>query len=244
MNKTQRFIVAMGTLGFASAVLVAAPAAAESAPSLVVAVASDTLLPEFEEAALAKMDELGVESSKRAALLAKMATRAVLDSDPASGIAPVSVSEYRVGITDYTRSVWPDGSVTLDNLERPMTPSYTGGLPGGSISPTYISECSYALSAGVASYSNCKIGHNTLWYFFWFKASYWQSASGSAISSVSSWDWQLDSLVDSCPLDFVGKVDNNNARLRSFCTFAEGGGGYKWVHLTVTKTSATQSSNY
>lgn len=72
----------------------------------------------------AKFDELGVDPTKREGLLEKYADGEAFDSS--SGIDPVSTDDYRMGITDYVREVFPDGSVSLTSIERPARPEKPG----------------------------------------------------------------------------------------------------------------------
>jgi hypothetical protein len=184
-------------------------------------------------------DRLGVDADARAGLLAKY--EAGLPDDAASGtVQPSAVDTFRVGITEYTRKVFPDGSVSLVSLERPTTPQTTGG-----VTPLGISGCKYIYSAGVASYSNCKVEKSLVNLTMWYRSDYWQSAYGSGASVTNTWDWDVQSAGAACTQNFLGNTTSTATRIRAAWTFIGGiASTNPYVELKVTKTSAVVNANW
>lgn len=240
MRQINRIAATGAAAIIACALMVAAPAsAADLSPLGSLSLAGAPLPAELEAKAIAKMNELGVDASKQAGLLAKLAAGVPLDSEAVPAVAPVAVSEYRIGVTDYIREVFPDGSVSLGALEHPVVPT-TGGNP----SARSISGCTYSLSAGVATNSNCKISHSSISYDFYFRASYYQAAGGAKITSVNPTDWQLNATIDDCSMQSLGKTSETSARLTGKCVFMGMGSRSQWVNLSISKTSATETANF
>lgn len=208
---------------------VALPAQAEEAPPI-----NPNTLSQLR----ANFNQLGVDPSKQEGLLVKYEAGDVFDNS--SGVTPVSVTDYRVGITNYERSVYADGSVSLTSVEHPTTPTASGG-----ISPMGLSGCTYMLSAGVATFSNCKVEKNNGVLTMMYHASYWQAASGAGVSLANAWDWNIQAAGGACSKDSLGTPTSTKARLRAYCTVVTGiGSSYPYLDLDVTKTSANVNANW
>lgn len=207
----------------------ALPAQAEEAPPI----APDTL------AQLnANFDLLGVASSARTGLLQKYAQGQGWDNS--SGAAPVTVDTYRIGITDYTRDVYPDGSVSLASVEHPTTPTTSGG-----ITPMSLTGCVYSYGTGVATWSNCQVYKNNGVLTEMFHADYWQYAGGSGVALTNTWDWDIQAAGGSCAMNYLGVPTAGKARLRAFCTVITGiGSSYPYLDLNVTQSSAVVHANW
>lgn len=182
--------------------------------------------------------EIGVDPDKFDTLLEKYAAGEVFDNS--SGAAPISVETYRLGITDYNREIFADGSVTRTSVERPTTPT-----PKDGITPFGISGCKYTLSAGVASYQNCKVDKNNGVLTMMFHANYWRTSSASGVSLTNSWDWDIQAAGGACSKDSLGTPTKNKARLRAYCTVVTGiGSSYPYLDLNVTPSGATIGTNW
>lgn len=223
-----RKIAAAGAVAAILALGMAAPAHADDAE----------LPQEVLSEIIQGFDRLGVDESARPGLLEKY-TAGVPD-DAGSGVAPVERDTYRVGITDYVREVFPDGSVSLTSLERPLVPTTSGG-----ITPFGISGCSYTYSAGVANYSNCKIEKSVVTLTMWYRSSYWQAAGGAGASVTNTWDWDIQAAGASCTQNFLGNTTSTATRIRAACTVIGGVASTNpYVELAVTRTSATVNANW
>lgn len=198
------------------------------------------LSPEQTQQLTSKMADLGIDPAKWDGLIWKYSNGVPTDAEPESGVTPISTESYRIGITDYTRLVFPDGSVSLSSLEKPTA---TIGGKGGA-TPMSISGCSYSYSAGVAAYGNCKISHTTFAYDFYFRASYYQAAGGAAVTSVNGSDWQINATIDHCTKDALGLISSTQAHIRAYCIFPMGGSSYEWVRLTVSPSSASETASF
>ncbi|PVW05150.1 hypothetical protein DEA06_05125 [Microbacterium sp. Gd 4-13] len=161
--------------------------------------------------------------------------------EDASGGTPVTVENYRLGITDYTRSVFADGSVALESVERPDIPTTGTGGP----SARGISGCAYQLSAGVATYSNCKVEKSITTLTMWFRGGHWRYAGGHGASVTNTWGWDIQAVGASCAFQSLQSVTSTQARLRASCTVAGGWGSTNpWVELQSTSTGANVNANW
>lgn len=204
------------------------PAHAEDAP----------IAPETLSYLTASFNELGVAPSARGGLLEKYAAGGVFDNS--SGVAPISVDDYRVGITDYVREVYPDGSVSLTSVERPTTPTSTEGITAFAIS-----GCSYSLSTGVASYTNCLVKKNNGVLTELFHANYSRWSGGSSASLTNTWDWDIQAAGGACSKEMLGNTTSNTVRIRAYCTVVAGiGSAYPYLELTATPSGATDAANW
>ncbi|QNE35860.1 hypothetical protein [Leifsonia shinshuensis] len=228
INRSAKYLAIAATV-FVAVTGIAIPAQAEEAPPI----APNTL------AQLnAGFEELGVAVDARPALLEAYAQGKTWDNS--SGAAPVTDDTYRVGITDYTRKVYSDGSVTLTSIERPTTPS-----AGGGIQPMGLSGCKYLLSAGVATWSNCKVEKNNGILTEWYHAGYWQGPSGAGVSLTNTWDWDIQAAGGACSKDYLGTPTSTKARIRAYCTVISGiGSSYPYLDLDVTKSTAAVNANW
>jgi hypothetical protein len=219
-----------------SAILALLIGAGSSLPAFAVEgtdIAPDTLAQLNEN-----FDSLQVASSARAGLLEKYADGQAFDSS--SGEAPVTTESYRVGITDYVREVFQDGSVSLTSVEHPTTPTSPGQV--GTLG---LSGCRYQLSAGVATYSNCKVYKNNVVLTEMFHANYYQASGGAGVSLTNTWDWDIQAAGEACQKDSLGTPTSTKARLRAYCTITSGiGSSYPYLDLDVTKTSAKVNANW
>ena len=183
------------------------------------------------------LTQLGVDPDMIDGLLAKYADGEAWDNS--SGIAPVSVSEYRQGITDYERSVFPDGSVSITSVEHPTEDGTTVSTRSA------ISGCTYLLSTGVASYSNCKIEKNNGVLTMMFHANYYQYSGGAGASLANTWDWDIQAAGGACQKDYLGAPSSTKVRLRAYCTIVSGiGSSYPYLDLDVTSGSANVNANW
>lgn len=207
----------------------ALPAQAEEAPPI----APDTL------AQLnANFDEVGVAPSARASLLRKYAEGQNWDNS--SGAAPVTVDHYSVGITDFTRDVYADGSATLTSIEHPNPQMTSMG-----ISPMSLNGCSYYYGAGVATWSNCEVYKNNIILTMSYHANYWQYSGGSGVDLTNTWNWDIQAAGGACSKDYLGTPTAHKARLRAYCTVITGiGSSYPYLDLDVTQSSATVNANW
>ncbi|MCB1280199.1 MAG: hypothetical protein KDB18_01595 [Salinibacterium sp.] len=185
-------------------------------------------------------DELGVAQEVRAGLLKKYAAGESFDN--ASGAQPVSVESYRVDITDYTREVFADGSVTLTSLERPTTPTKSSK----GLTPYGIVGCSYKLSGGVATWSNCKIEKNNIILTMWYHAGYWRySGGGYGTSITNTWDWDIQTAGGACAFNYLGNPTSTKSRLRAYCTVVLGiGSSYPYLDLDITSSTVAVNANW
>lgn len=185
----------------------------------------------------ASFDELGVAPSAREGLLEIYAAGGVWDNS--SGVAPLSVDDYRVGITDFVRTVYPDGSVSLTSVERPTTPTTDG------ISSRAITGCVYNLSTGVASYTNCMVKKNNGVLTEMFHASYARWSGGSSASLTNTWDWDIQAAGAACSKDSLGNNTSNTVRIRAYCTVTAGiGSAYPYLEITATTSGASDNANW
>lgn len=231
MSYSKKFL-AIGTIAILAVLGLSTPAHADEAPPIA---------PETLSFLTDKFDELGVAESARQGLLEKYANDVPWDN--MSGEEPISTEEYRIGITDYHRMLYPDGSVVLETMEKPDVPTVTG--PSGTLSPMAISGCSYIYSAGVASYSNCEIKRDAGTLMMMFHANYWQSAYGAGASLANSWDWDIQAAAGTCALNSLGAVTATQVRIRAYCAITSGiGSNYPYLDLVVTRTSATLGYNW
>lgn len=203
--------------------------------------ASATEPPDIDPATLndltSSLTQLGVDPSMIDGLLAKYAAGEAWDNS--SGTAPVSISEYRQGITDYERAVYPDGSVSVTSVEHPTE-------VGTAVSSrSAISECTYLLSTGVASYTNCKIEKNNGVLTMMFHANYYQYSGGAGASLTNTWDWDIQAAGGACQKDSLSAPSATKVRLRAYCTIISGiGSSYPYLDLDVTSGSANVNANW
>ncbi|KHK96526.1 hypothetical protein LK09_14290 [Microbacterium mangrovi] len=221
---------------------IATPAFADSAPN---GSSEITEYPGISDSVVADLnagfDRVGVAGAARAGLFAKWAAGEQFDSF--TDAAPVSIETFRVGITDFTRDVYADGSVSVTSVERPTVPSNASG----GISPQIagISGCKYLLSTGVASYSNCKISKDSAVLYMSFRANYQRWSRGSGAQLANSWDWDLQSSGASCAKTSLAGVTSTKVQMRASCNFPAGvGSSNPYLLLSVSSSSAKVTSNY
>lgn len=206
----------------------AVPANAEEAPI------PPDVLAELNE----NFDELGVAPEARDGLLERYANGETWDNS--SGVEPVTTETYRIGVTDYSREVYADGSVSLTSVEMPLAPTTSG-----EIAALGISECSYSLSAGVAIWSNCKIEKNNGVLTMWFRAGLWRGPGTFGTSVTNDWDWDIQAAGGACSKEYLGNPTGTKSRLRAFCTVVTGiGSAYPYVDLDVGAMDAAVNANW
>lgn len=213
-------VLLFGTLG-------AAPALASDAQG--------PIPPDVLQRLNSSFDELGVAREAREGLLDAYARGETWGSS--SGAEPVRTESYRVGDSEYRREVFADGSVSLTSMEMPLeeTRTSTRGLSG----------CSYLLSAGVATWSNCKVEKNNGLLTMWFRAGYWRGAGTFGTKITNTWDWDLESAGASCTKDYLGNPTGQKSRMRATCTVVGGlGTGTPFLDLDVTANSAAVNANW
>lgn len=215
----------------------AAPVERGIAPATV-AVASP-LSPDVIDQLNAKFDELGVDPAKREGLFAKIANGEPLDSS--TGVAPIESTTYREGITDYTRDVFEDGSVSLTSVEHPTVPTSSTD-----VATRGVGGCTYSLSAGVASWSNCKVEKDNGILEMWYHAGYWRASGGSYGTSITNtWDWDLVAVGATCTKDYLGNPTSTKSRMRANCSVLGGlGTGNPYLDLDITSSNVAVSANW
>jgi len=201
--------------------------------------ADETVIPSDVLASLnAGFDELSVAPEVREGLLEAYAKGKAWDNS--SGSEPVTTKNYRVGITEFTRKVYADGSVSLTSVEVPLQAT-TGRIgkrsaPGG---------CTYGLNAGIATWSNCKVEKNNGVLTMWYRAGYWRGPGVYGTSITNTWDWDIQAAGVACSKDYLGNPTSQKSRLRAYCTLLAGiGSAYPYLDLDVTATTASVNANW
>lgn len=125
----------------------------------------------------------GISVTTQDALIAKLDRGELLDSMTGS-VQPVGTTTTETSTELLSRSVYPDGSVSVTSLETPPT---TAGARSGtrSFSPQQITGCKESNGGGYVVESNCKVEIATGPYDLWFNATYERYTGGAQIDTAN-----------------------------------------------------------
>ena len=212
--------------------MLAGPATADE-PAAVAAPSSEAIA-ELQ----ANLDELGVDASVREALIEKFSAGDLFDSQ--TGAAPLTTESYREGVTNYSRSIYADGSVSLTSVEQPELTDTSGAVARG------VSGCAYSLNTGVTSWSNCKVEKKNGLLTMWYKAGYWRSSNGRFGTAIANtWDWDVNSVGANCQQNYLANPTSTKSRMRAACDVAAGyGGGAPYLDLDITASNVAVNANW
>lgn len=228
--------------GFAARILVGVSAVALCAGGGVSAAGADEAASNWAQVQ-ANLNYFQVPAALQETIRAKYEAGEVLDAF--TGAAPVSTDVVVRGESKWTVERFADGSYDATSIQGEVAAESSGRQARG------INGCRYSMSAGVATYSNCRADKNMVYLSMAFTITYSQWSGGSSIGSASNWD--IQAIGASCSKAEFGVTASRGyssaspavARLKASCTMVTGiASSTPYIEARIAPTSASVAANW